>query len=188
MPSAERVARYIIWLSAGEAERVPLTQLQLHKLLYYAQGWKLARDGEPLFPERIQAWMHGPVVSPLYRMFSQYAHDVIDAGEGSDELSCDIESCRIVESVWEGYKKYSASGLRNMTHQEQPWLAAREGLEPDDAGRREITHESMIEFFSRLAEGVTPEGIDLRDLARSQTEFDQGKGQRLEDVERALGG
>ena len=37
--------------------------VKLHKLLYYAQGWHLARTGRPLFPEAVEAWTDGPVVA-----------------------------------------------------------------------------------------------------------------------------
>ena len=43
-----------------------ITQMQLHKLLYYAHGWYLAVVGKPLLNEMIGAWKHGPVVPSLY--------------------------------------------------------------------------------------------------------------------------
>ncbi|MDZ7732589.1 MAG: DUF4065 domain-containing protein [Acidimicrobiia bacterium] len=41
--------------------------VKLHKLLYYAQGCHLVWAGEPLFEERIEAWVNGPVVARLWR-------------------------------------------------------------------------------------------------------------------------
>ena len=35
-------------------------EIQMHKLLYYAQAWSLAWDGVPLFDGRIEAWKNGP--------------------------------------------------------------------------------------------------------------------------------
>ena len=40
-------------------------EIQMHKLLYYAQAWSLAWDGAPLFEDRIEAWKNGPVVPSL---------------------------------------------------------------------------------------------------------------------------
>ena len=76
MARAEHVARYFLWLSV-ESEPTPLTQLHLHKLLYYAQGWSLAAWGERLFDEAIQAWRHGPVVPSVYPSFADYGSSAI---------------------------------------------------------------------------------------------------------------
>ena len=66
MPSAEVVARYFLQLAAMHEEPSPVTHMQLHKLLYYAQGWSLASRGGSLFSARFQAWAHGPVETALY--------------------------------------------------------------------------------------------------------------------------
>tara|TARA_R110002020_G_scaffold343819_6_gene558207 strand:- start:2367 stop:2876 length:510 start_codon:yes stop_codon:yes gene_type:complete len=42
------------------------TQMQLQKLTYFAHGWNLAVNGEPLVNEEFQAWDYGPVVPDLY--------------------------------------------------------------------------------------------------------------------------
>src|SRR5215813_5920217 len=39
----------------------------LQKLVYYCQGWSLARSGQPMFPEPIEAWRDGPVSPILFR-------------------------------------------------------------------------------------------------------------------------
>src|SRR5688572_9971276 len=58
--SALDVARYLIQLAAAEDEPEELSHLRLQKLLYYVQGWSLAQRGEAMFPDRIEAWAHGP--------------------------------------------------------------------------------------------------------------------------------
>jgi uncharacterized phage-associated protein len=45
---------------------------KLHKLLYYAQAWHLVWEGEPLFPEQIEAWAGGPVIPELYKFHKGY--------------------------------------------------------------------------------------------------------------------
>ena len=45
-----------------------VTHKKLQKLCYYSQAWHCALyDGTPLFAERIEAWVHGPVIPELYR-------------------------------------------------------------------------------------------------------------------------
>ena len=55
------VAKYIAE-KTGE-----LTAMKLQKLVYYAEAWNLAWDGEPLFSENFEAWANGPVVPELYQ-------------------------------------------------------------------------------------------------------------------------
>lgn len=78
------VARYLIRAAVGDDEDSDLlSQMRLHKLLYYAQGWHLAVFGEPLFAGRIEAWKHGPVVREVYPTFSGYGARGIDPEEGA---------------------------------------------------------------------------------------------------------
>ena len=63
--NAQDVANFFI--GRFQEAQDPVTNLKLQKLLYYAQGWYLAFFDEPLFDERIEAWLHGPVVPPIYQ-------------------------------------------------------------------------------------------------------------------------
>ncbi len=61
------IANYFIWrVNAHEEFGENITNLQLQKLLYYAQGFNVAWYGRPLFLQPIEAWVHGPVVRDLY--------------------------------------------------------------------------------------------------------------------------
>ncbi|WP_375339284.1 Panacea domain-containing protein [Planktothricoides raciborskii] len=57
MATVYDVAAYIL------TKKHPLTAVKLQKLLYYAQAWALVWDKKPLFPERIEAWVNGPVLN-----------------------------------------------------------------------------------------------------------------------------
>src|SRR3954466_11182214 len=59
------VAAYIV---EKQPKRLPLTAWKLQKLVYYSQAWSLVWDEKPLFRERIEAWINGPVVPNLYRI------------------------------------------------------------------------------------------------------------------------
>lgn len=45
----------------------PMDTFRLQKLVYYAQAVHLATEGEPLFADRIEAWVNGPVTPSLYQ-------------------------------------------------------------------------------------------------------------------------
>lgn len=151
MAAAFDVARYLIQLAANEQEPDCLSHLRLQKLLYYVQGWSLALRGKPMFDSRIEAWAHGPVVRDLYSKFADYGLQCLipeKFGEPEDLSKADRQ---FIGEVWEAYKDYSATSLREMTHKETPWIEARNGCGPADRSDAEITPEAMRSFFSRAA-------------------------------------
>jgi uncharacterized phage-associated protein len=159
MARAFDVANYLIRLGTAEDEPQYLTHLQLQKLLYYTQGWSLALRDAPLFGERIEAWAHGPVVRDVYPAFAAYGSlPITSIVATTDDPGYDCPSdlsddeCDLITAVWSVYKKYSASHLREMTHNERPWIEARGQLGPADRCDREITFASMERYFSKLAE------------------------------------
>jgi uncharacterized phage-associated protein len=62
---ADEVADAVICLA--RARQIDITNLKLQKLLYYCQAWSLVFTGQALFAERIEAWVHGPVVPSIFR-------------------------------------------------------------------------------------------------------------------------
>ncbi len=174
------IAEYLLQLSSREAEPTLITQMHLHKLLYYVQAWSLAMRGEPMFPAVIEAWTHGPVVRAAYPMFADYRNDPIPVPERQIELSAEDRS--FVESVWEGYKGYSASKLREMTHQERPWRLARGDLGPDDRSDSEISQQEMRQFFRSQYAGQAIPGLEPEALAAAEVEFSTGGGVPLEQL------
>jgi uncharacterized phage-associated protein len=145
------VARYIVWLAAAEEEPDYLTHLRVQKLLYYVQGWSLAVRGKPMFDGRIEAWAHGPVVKELYPILAAHGNNpILPTLIGVAENLTDEER-QFIRSVWLAYRGFSASSLREMTHNESPWIDARKGLGPADRCDNEITHQAMKDFFSKAS-------------------------------------
>lgn len=97
-----------------------ITNLKLQKLLYYAQGSMLALKDKLLFNDDIVAWSHGPVVREVYDEFKNNGSNGID--EYFENISVDNETEQVLVQVYNIFGQYSAWGLRNMTHQETPWL------------------------------------------------------------------
>lgn len=117
-----------------------LTNLKLQKLLYYQQGYHLAAFGSPLFEEVIEAWMYGPVVPCVYDEYSHYGSATLPDTGKAIELPEEEEV--LFNQVYQAYRDFSAIGLMNRTHGEQPWLQAL----PHDRGTV-ISNESMKSYF-----------------------------------------
>ncbi|MHC1788303.1 Panacea domain-containing protein [Solidesulfovibrio sp.] len=121
-----------------------ISNLKLQKMVYYAQGFALADLGRPLFQDTIEAWEHGPVVPALYHEYKQYgAGEIPPASPHSADDKFTSDELELLEDVHAVYGQFSAWKLRNMTHEEQPWIDAI-----DD--NKVIDHESMKKFFKTL--------------------------------------
>lgn len=118
-----------------------LTNLKLQKLLYYQQGYHLAVFGIPLFDEDIEAWMYGPVVPCVYDEFSNSGSNALPITT-SNVIRLNEEEEILFNQVYQAYRDFSAIGLMNRTHNEQPWQQAL----PHDRGTI-ISHESMKSYF-----------------------------------------
>lgn len=177
MARALDIARYLVHLaSPSEDEDVDcLSHLRLQKLLYYVQGWHLAAYAKPLFSGRIEAWTHGPVVREVYPAFADHRCAVIPPSAGADDGALTASEKEFVRTIWDRYKKYSASALREMTHEEAPWLNARGGLRPHEKSSQEITHEALRQYFAPRVAAQLPKGISLEQLIRADEDIDQGR-------------
>ena len=150
--TAPKLAKYILY--AANQRGIQMTNLKLQKLLYYCQAWHLAITESELFPERIEAWVHGPVVPPVFRMFKEYRWNNLPLPSEEPEIEYGEPSCPIrdhVAEVLDAYAHLSGYQLEALTHHESPWLSARNGIAPDAPSTARITNESMKEYYqSRL--------------------------------------
>ena len=127
-----------------------LTNLKLQKVVYYAQAWHIALKTKPLFDDRIEAWVHGPVVPALYRRFKRFGWEPITLQPRVPAFTNGTEK-HLVE-VFSAYGQFSAWDLERMTHDEAPWRNARRGLQADDEGHSEITLADMRDFYGKRAQ------------------------------------
>jgi uncharacterized phage-associated protein len=140
MPSSIDVAGYFLYL---EGEHGEISNLKLQKLVYYAQGFSLALLNEPLFEDRIEAWMHGPVVPGLYHRFRDFGSNPIPPSNDFDPSVFSRDQRRLIQEVFDVYGQYSAWKLRQLTHEEDPW---RNNFE-EGSFSREIPQIEMERYF-----------------------------------------
>lgn len=125
-----------------------MSALKLQKLVYYAQAWSLVLRDKPLFSENIEAWPHGPVVYDVWNNYREYKHTAIPEPEVCD-LNFSEDEIEVLEEVWNTYGELSARQLENLTHSEQPWQEAREGLDPGEKSREVISCETMKSYYEQ---------------------------------------
>jgi len=118
---AKYIADYILTMSDPDIGDI-ISNMKLQKLIYYAQGFHLALFDVPLFEEPIVAWEHGPVVESVYQDFKKFGASAIEVPHDLDDTVLSDDQKDLMKEVYEVYGQFSAWKLRNMTHNELPWL------------------------------------------------------------------
>ena len=98
---------------------IPLDEMKLHKLLYFAQRECLLMLGTPLFSDRFEAWRYGPVMRCL-RGKDWYAE--INPIASYPELSVYLP---VFDRIFELYAHKNSWTLSSVSHGETSWQKAK---------------------------------------------------------------
>jgi len=140
------IADYLILKSQEEGKTI--TNKKLQKLLYYVQAWSVTLRNKKVFDDKIEAWVHGPAIREVYLEFKKFGADPIKKKITASKFSkINKDTKKLIESVWNAYAKYDAPFLEHLSHSEDPWLKAREGLESNMSSTNEITIASMKAYY-----------------------------------------
>lgn len=125
----------------------PVSNLKLQKLLYFAQGYSLVLNHQPLFLQPLEAWEHGPVVPDVYHQYKASGSGAIrpTTWSASDCVPLRDQDLTLLQEVWAEYGSCDAIQLRNLTHAEAPWAQAYDG----SRRHSQIDMDLMRETFSR---------------------------------------
>lgn len=126
-----------------------ITTKALQKLSYYCNAWYLGWYKKPLFADRFEAWKDGPMNRGLFNKhrYHRIAKKDIFSGTNVKELS--TEQKRFVDFILRVYDDFDGDELGKLTHKEEPWVVARNGL-PDGAnGDTEISEEIMAKYYGQ---------------------------------------
>jgi uncharacterized phage-associated protein len=144
------LAKYVI------AKLGQVDHLKLQKLLYYIQSWHLVMFDKPLFDEDFKAWVHGPVLPSVWTELKDHSTlntkvrikaSLAAAIKAGVEKKLLKEQLELINDVLAEYGPKSGYHLECLTHSEQPWQEAREGLAPDEKGSRRINKKIMRAFY-----------------------------------------
>ena len=143
------VANEFIRLNGGA-----MNQMRLQKLIYFAHGWNLAVNRQPLVAATIEAWDGGPVVRRLWNHLRDYGHNaegglLAEPAKGTPyraELSA--EERAVIDHVWRKYGNYTGLQLSEMTHQPgTPWTNAY-----FRGGRNSpLSNSDILQHFTEMA-------------------------------------
>ena len=119
--SAQAVANQFLELAEGSSS--PVTNMQVQKLVYLANGFHLGISGKPLIYNNIHAWQFGPVIPKLYKALQIFGNGTV-TGRLASEDSVPEESFahNVIKHVWDSYGRMSGGQLSALTHlPDSPW-------------------------------------------------------------------
>jgi uncharacterized phage-associated protein len=142
------VVNYFIY--KNNKDKKGLSNKKLQKLLYYSQAWNLALKDEELFPEKFEAWIHGPAIPTVYLKFKDFGFNDISQEVDEKELTSLSDYDReLLDAIWDLYGKYDGDYLELLTHNEEPWLDARKDTPPFISSKNEISTKVMKEYYGK---------------------------------------
>lgn len=152
------IAQYFI--KKNEKDQKGLDNKKIQKLLYYSQAWNLVLNKESLFPNKIEAWIHGPAIIEVWKNFKDFDFLILHPEISEDSFDClKKEEKELLDNVWRVYGKFDGNYLEALTHNELPWQKARQGLSNAELSQNEITLDSIKEFYSKKLEEVAKEDV-----------------------------
>lgn len=160
---ARSVANYI--LSLASERKIHITQIMLHKLLYFSQGWYLVTHVKPLIKQPFEAWRHGPVIKIIRDEFKDFgANEItryatsIDIFTGKKSIvdhRLSLDDARFVEYILLAYHGFDAWKLSEMTHEpDSPWHRLWSTKEPTGRLALRLRNEDIAAHFARLSSQI----------------------------------
>lgn len=149
--TANQIADFFL-SKMSDDEGNSITTLKLQKMVYYAQAWHYTLFKKPLFVDKVEAWVHGPVVRDLWESYRGVPY--------GDTLKIDLQQFKVpsfnkntynlLMEVIGIYGEHSGQYLEQLTHQETPWKDARKDIPAFASSNKEITLESMKAYYSKI--------------------------------------
>lgn len=134
-----------------------MSHKKLQKLCYYAYAWFLVFfndiDSHPsslntLCQASFEAWVHGPVCPTLYHHYKGYGWNDIPKEEMKPAFPSDVRD--LLEQIWNTYGDFTADQLEQLTHAEEPWQEARNGIAFDEPSNNVIDDNHMFLYYSKM--------------------------------------
>lgn len=137
-----------------------MTPKKLQKMVYYAYAWYITLYNEKpdeitnvLFDEKPEAWIHGPVFPSLYNKYRNYGWNEIEKIENYNDFKLNKDLKSFLDDVWKKFNEFSADQLESMTHAEQPWIKARNGIDKNAPSSKKISQEDIFNYYIGLING-----------------------------------
>ena len=155
MCDALKAAEYL--LNAAHENETPINNSMLQKILYIAQGYSLALNDRPLFPEDFIAWKCGPIIPVVYFTYNGHLTEALPPPSANPNIKPSEKD--ILDLVHEEWIKSGYDSLREkrvelstFTRGSEPWLCTYDNGEGYE---RIISKPRIHKYFA--SEVVSPQ-------------------------------
>lgn len=141
------------FLQKGIDSKKLLTQMELHKFVYFAHALSLTNFSSPLIQGEFEAWQYGPVLPELYTYTKSWGsspsssllavpNDQSILHLQTPKLS-DAAAIEICQITWNNFSKFNSSQLSNISHEKgSPWDIVYKENE-----RAKIPNHEITQFY-----------------------------------------
>jgi len=143
MESVVKIASYIANRYQTEFGN-RISEMMLHKLLYFTQRESIIQTGEPMFSEEFLAWRYGPVMVQIRSLYS------LDRLNELPETEFIDANKSIFDYVFAQYAIKDAWSLSRLSHGELSWKNARKDLLPEQNGSVALSLEDIKKDAERV--------------------------------------
>ncbi len=155
-------------LDLADQEGLPISNLALQKLLYFAHGHFLIRTGQPLVQGGFEAWTYGPVHPAVYQAFKAEGDRPVQArAQGRNVMTgearalsapLDPQVRRQLLEVLRSYGHLSPGRLVDISHAPRgPWATIVNKAKTSMALGMRIPDSVTLEYFKFQKVSVGPE-------------------------------
>ena len=139
MYSSFDIAKRIINWCNGNS--IPITNLKLQKLLYFAQGEFFKNQKARLINEDFYAWELGPVIPRVYSLYAMFSSTSIPKQTESESFTEEV--LNQIEETLMKYARISTWDLVEISHNQDPWKYTHQVF----GNKAIIPYESIAEYF-----------------------------------------
>lgn len=143
MVKVDKIASYICHRYEDEFNE-KISEMKLHKLLYFTQRESIIQKGEPMFEESFLAWKYGPVLADIRVL---YANNQLNDLPTDEFIHANQE---IFDFVFSYYAPKEAWSLSRLTHGEYSWIHARGNLRPNQGCNTPLLLEDIRKDAERI--------------------------------------
>lgn len=153
---ARGIANFL--LDYADSKNVPVTNLALLKIIYFAHGWHLKMFRMPLVKNTFEAWQHGPVIRVVYDAFKSHSSDPVTSRatkfdpEKNDYVTATAEVSEsladFLRNIFDIYGAIDPFELSDMTHVAGgPWDTIMKKSRDNICLQLKIPDELIAEHF-----------------------------------------
>lgn len=143
MTNALDAAKYLAFAYQNDHGEV-ITEMKLHKLLYFAQREALIVGNCPLFPEVFEGWRFGPVIPSIRYRFAEIC--------SSTQPYLDEFSESVLDETMRRYGGKDPWSLSRLSHGEYSWQKSREGISEFQNSNNEMSIDDIRIDAERVKE------------------------------------